>query len=142
MQTLDKSKSLTYKRVGAFVGASAIIVGAFILREVNPATNGFFPQCPFHALTGLNCPGCGATRGFHALLNGDVFSALHFNILLVVIVPAVVYAVLSLISFAVRGEFLPFPKFTRTSIWVLASVTMIFVVVRNLPFYPFNLLAI
>lgn len=35
--------------------------------------------CPFHALTGLPCPSCGATRAALALLRLDVAGALAFN---------------------------------------------------------------
>ncbi len=35
--------------------------------------------CPFHDLTGLNCPFCGLTRGFVALAHGDLRRAIEFN---------------------------------------------------------------
>jgi hypothetical protein len=38
-----------------------------------------FPHCPFHVITGIPCPSCGATRGGLALLRGHVLSALAFN---------------------------------------------------------------
>lgn len=37
--------------------------------------------CPFRALTGLPCPGCGMTRGFCALGDGDVRAAFGYNAL-------------------------------------------------------------
>ncbi len=36
-------------------------------------------SCPWHALTGLPCPGCGMTRGALALLEGDWKSSLRHN---------------------------------------------------------------
>lgn len=36
-------------------------------------------SCPFHILTGLNCPFCGAQRMVLALLDGDVASAFWLN---------------------------------------------------------------
>jgi hypothetical protein len=39
----------------------------------------FVPPCPFHALTGLPCAGCGTTRAVVALARGDVPAALALN---------------------------------------------------------------
>ena len=46
----------------------------------DPALTPFYPQCAFHRLTGLNCPGCGATRGLYALLHGRWRQALQDNL--------------------------------------------------------------
>lgn len=35
--------------------------------------------CPFKAVTGLPCPGCGGTRAAQALLQGDLLLALYIN---------------------------------------------------------------
>ena len=40
--------------------------------------------CPFHAATGLYCPGCGMTRAVFASLGGNVQAAAHDNVLLMV----------------------------------------------------------
>jgi hypothetical protein len=37
--------------------------------------------CPFRALTGLPCPGCGMTRAFCSMGHGDVASAFGYNAL-------------------------------------------------------------
>jgi hypothetical protein len=62
--------------------ASAIVlgvIGAWVLYTFPPVTSGFYPQCVFHQLTGLDCPGCGTTRALHALLHGRVAEAFGFN---------------------------------------------------------------
>src|ERR1700761_7382729 len=51
----------------------------------NPSAYGFYPVCQFHQLTGLNCPGCGATRALYALLHGDILLALRDNALVLVL---------------------------------------------------------
>jgi hypothetical protein len=57
----------------------ALAVGSTYLFIFEPGKSGFFLVCPFYALTGLACPGCGTTRGLHHLLHGDVITAFRFN---------------------------------------------------------------
>lgn len=68
-------------------------VGAAVLVVVDPNKPGnLLPKCPFKWLTGLNCPGCGATRMVHALLHGDVVAAWQYNaVLLALGVPLAVW---------------------------------------------------
>ena len=65
---------------------SAAAAGAVILYRFDPSTHAY-PVCVFHALTGLQCPGCGTTRAVHHLLHGDVAGAFHLNAMLFVGVP-------------------------------------------------------
>ena len=37
------------------------------------------PACPFKALTGIPCPGCGGVRAITALLHGHFLEALYTN---------------------------------------------------------------
>lgn len=37
------------------------------------------PPCPFHALTGLPCPTCGATRAAEHFLHGHFVASFFFN---------------------------------------------------------------
>ncbi len=39
-------------------------------------------QCPFHWLTGLNCPGCGNSRALYALTHLHFAEALRYNYLM------------------------------------------------------------
>ena len=132
--------SIFQRAVAAFAAFGAVAAFSFI-KFVNPADSNLFPQCPFYQLTGLSCPGCGATRGLHALFNGDVLAALNYNILLVLFLPLIIYGFLVLLSLAVRGRGLPFPQLAPSAIWSLAIVLFGFGVLRNLPFYPFTILA-
>lgn len=135
-------KSSTVERVLAATGILMITTGAFIVGRFNPATTGFFPVCPFHWLTGLNCPGCGLTRSFHALFHGDVSTALHFNALLPAYILLFLYLLILLGLILIRGRGLWFRAFSPGAIYGFLFLTLAFAVIRNLPFYPFNLLAI
>lgn len=123
---------------GVVIFAMAALAGAYF----DPASAGFFPQCPLHAMTGLNCPGCGLTRGFHALFHGDVLTALHFNALLPVYALILGYLLVAMFLIAVRGRGLSFKIFPAYALWIFLAASLIFGIVRNFPFYPFNLLAI
>jgi hypothetical protein len=61
----------------------ALGIGALVF-FFDPSHTPFYPQCMFHHLTGLNCPGCGATRAVYALLHGRWQVALRDNILFVI----------------------------------------------------------
>ena len=129
------------QRVLAAAGVSAIGAGGLLVGYFNPTTAGFFPVCPLHAMTGLNCPGCGLTRGFHALFQGDIVTALHFNALLPIFGFVFAYLTLSMFLTAVRGRGLSWKIFHPTAIYGFLFIVAVFFVVRNLPFYPFTLLA-
>ena len=129
------------ERTLAGVGILTVSAGAFVVGYFNPVSAGFFPVCPLFAATGLNCPGCGLTRGFHALFHGDVFGALHFNALLPVYIVIFVYLFAAMISIAARGRGLSFNIFRPNLIWSFLIISIVFGVVRNFPVYPFTLLA-
>ena len=133
--------SSTTERALAGAGILAISAGAFVVGYFNPVSAGFFPVCPLFAATGLSCPGCGLTRGFHTLFHGDVLGALHFNALLPVYVLVFVYLFVSMISIAARGRGLSFNIFRPNLIWSFLVIAVVFGVVRNFPLYPFTLLA-
>lgn len=142
--TVDKFplvKSSVTERVLAGAGILAASAGAFVVGYFNPVTAGFFPVCPLFAATGLSCPGCGLTRGFHALFHGDFLDALQFNALLPVYALVFTYLFVSMLSIAARGRGLSFNIFRPNLIWSFLVIAIVFGVVRNFPLYPFTLLA-
>lgn len=66
-----------------------LIVGV-IYYLFNPAESGLFPPCPFHSITGLECPGCGSQRTFHYLLHFQLKDAFFTNPLLVIAIPYII----------------------------------------------------
>ena len=133
--------SNTLERVFAGAGILTVSAGAFVVAYFNPTTAGFFPVCPLYSLTGIHCPGCGLTRGFHALFHGDVLTALHYNALLPVFALVFGFLFVSLVLIAVRGRGLSWRIFPPAAMYGFLVLAAAFFVLRNLPFYPFTLLA-
>jgi hypothetical protein len=115
----------------ALLGATALGVSAMVF-FFNPSTHKFYPVCMFHALTGLNCPGCGMTRALYALLHGNWRLALKDNALFVASLAAV--AAWS-VRFAVRKlRHQPATlKIPAKFLWLALGVAILFGVIRNLP---------
>lgn len=112
-----------------------------VLYIYNPAVSGFYPKCLFHELTGLHCPGCGGTRAVHSLLHGHFLEALNYNALTVLTVLFIIYFLITSISGYLPGK--PNIRFKLTSYWTYAIFwgIMAFWIVRNIPVFPFSLLA-
>jgi hypothetical protein len=119
----------------------ACIIGLIFLYAINPSTSSVFPPCPFHALTGLHCPGCGSLRAMHQLLHGHVLTAFGLNPLMVLTLPFLGYAFLSEFLEGLIGIYLPRPFIPASWIWAYLAVILLFWALRNVPVYPFTLLA-
>lgn len=102
-----------------------------------PGRSGFFPVCPFRALTGFNCPGCGTARGLHQLLHGNVLAAFELNPLLVLVLPLLGYALIAYTRSAITGHATPQFSLAPKYGWLLTVLILGFWVFRNTSFYPF-----
>jgi hypothetical protein len=137
---MEPIKSSARERILAAAGLIGGAAGAFVVARFNPLTAGFFPQCPLYQITGLACPGCGLTRGFHALFHGDVLTALDYNAMLPFYVLFFAYLAASLVSIAARGRGFSFKLFQPKLVYGFLVLSLAFAVVRNLPVYPFSVL--
>ena len=90
----------------------------------------WLPRCMFHQMTGLYCPGCGATRALSAMLHGDVLASLHNNLLL--------FPLLALIVFLLMK---PQTAIRRPVAVAIVVIVVAFTVLRNIPVAPFTYLA-
>lgn len=134
----------TWRRA-APIACGCVLAGAAVYTAaVDPSTAGaHFPGCLFRATTGLWCPGCGLTRGVHALLRGDVGEALAMNVftpLAVVLIAGAWWGWLRRAwdrppSRWVAGRL---PVWTSTAGGVALAT---YGVARNLPWAPFRALA-
>jgi hypothetical protein len=116
---------------GVVLGATAIGVGATVF-FFNPGTHGFYPVCMFHALTGLNCPGCGATRALYALLHGNLRPALKDNALFVASLAALTFWGARFILRKMRNQPAT-PGMPSKILRAFLVLALLFAVLRNLP---------
>jgi hypothetical protein len=117
-------------------GLSALLVlvgtAALVALYLEPPQAYDIPPCPFYALTGAFCPGCGALRAIHSLLHGHLVRAIGFNPLLVLLLP--------LLALAGAGEALTALTAKRWRIglpprwgWTVFALIVTFWVLRNVP---------
>jgi len=118
------------------VFGTAIVGTGAVVFFFNPSTHGFYPVCMFHQLTGLNCPGCGATRAFYALLHGNFPLAMKDNALFI----------FTLAALAARGAWFAAKHFINRPagqfispkmVWMFLAVAGVFTVLRNFPAFSF-----
>lgn len=115
----------------------------YLARNDPEAGTSFFPSCVFREITGLLCAGCGATRAAHALTKVDPATAFRKNPLLTVLLPfLLVGALLELAAWVWRDRYRgPRVRIPGRLIWVLPGVIVGFWILRNIPIWPFELLA-
>lgn len=128
LETSSRGRRLLVPGLSA-LGAAAFLTLAHV---VDPNEPGTYPTCPWLALTGTFCPGCGTLRATHALTYGDVGTALARNPM-TVLAYAVIFV--GFLNFTVRmwtGR----PKKRLAPAWVLYALfwgILAFWLLRNVP---------
>jgi len=109
-------------------GAATLFVGL-----VDPNEEGRYPLCPLKSMTGWDCPGCGGLRCVHALVSGDVRTAVDQNLLAAIAVPLVglVLVFLAVAPESLRRRISWRPG--RMLVWFVVLVALVFTVLRNTP---------
>lgn len=119
------------RRRHVVLGAAALLTGvlAYIGFGDPHSPKFLFPVCPFHALTGLYCPGCGGLRMTHDLLHGDLAAATRDNVFLLVGLPLL--SAWSVVRWRQGKALMKAPV-----IVVVIAAVLAWSVVRNLPGFP------
>ena len=106
-----------------------LCVGLGILYFFSPTQDSYFPPCWLNTLTGWYCPGCGTTRALHALLHGEVRSALQNNAFTPWLLPFVLWLIWKRPALTIQARYL---------FYVVLGAWFVYTLLRNLPFAPFN----
>ncbi len=127
----------------AAAGLASLLV-LFYLRGNDPADgSSFLPPCSFNKATGLHCPGCGGTRAGHALANFRIGEAFRKNALLVMLLPFLAVGVAIEGTAWMKGASYRGPRvrLPGSLSWLILGLILGFWILRNIPLWPFELLA-
>lgn len=113
------------------------LAGAVALYRFSPQEYSFYPRCPFHALTRLDCPGCGATRAVAELLHGHVAAALHFNAAVTLLLPVLLWYLGKMYWTAVREDRTEWPRIPEPSWKIAMACVLLFGIARNVTQFIF-----
>jgi hypothetical protein len=130
------------------LGALMLLIagaGIAVLYFFPPRFGSMYPPCMFYTLTGYYCPGCGITRLLHALVHGRFIEAIGYNPLLALLLPLLgIWMAYSFLCWQglVSDGAVPLPRWLGRNLPLfLLVMILVYWVARNIPFYPFTLLA-
>lgn len=115
--------------LGVASAAAAVVTTIGLL---DPNVAGHYPTCPWLAVTGTYCPGCGSLRAIHALAHGDPATAMARNPLAVMAIGWLLVWFLVWARRTVTGRV----RIRMAPAWVLygiLGVIMAYWVARNVP---------
>ncbi|MEE0859166.1 MAG: DUF2752 domain-containing protein [Acutalibacteraceae bacterium] len=109
----------------------ALIVGGILYLVVCDML-GFGIPCVFYEITGLKCPGCGATRMFTSLLKGDFISAWNYNSCLLIMLPVIAYFIVKQAYTYIRYKHMNLLVWEHILLSVMIVVLLMFGICRNI----------
>ncbi|CAN5403143.1 hypothetical protein BH09BAC5_BH09BAC5_29780 [soil metagenome] len=85
--------------------------------------------CPFKAVTGIDCPGCGLQRSFFELLRGNLSESIHLY-------PALIPVILTLVFLALhlKFRFKYGAKILLSMVFVTTGIIIVFYIVKQVSF--------
>jgi hypothetical protein len=99
------------------------------------------PECPLHRWSSFYCAGCGTTRAIVALLGGDWAAALRYNVLFMLSLALAIPVLCAAAARSLKEKRLSAPFPLRPFAVPVLCVGILFMILRNLPFAPWSLLA-
>jgi hypothetical protein len=119
------------KKIAWISGLIGCALGVLILFFYDPAQIPIYPVCPFHRITGLDCPGCGSLRAIHQLLHGNILAAIRFNALLVLSLPIMAWFGFRILRHELKAA--PAVIVRPIWLWIYFGAWIAFGVLRDLP---------
>ncbi len=134
---------MSLRRAAPLLCGVAACAGAVYVALHDPSVGANrYPACVFHSSTGLWCPGCGLTRGFHQLFNGNLAGAIGHNVFVPIAFVAAVLGWWSWVRRAYDRAPLQLPPRAKRFVAIaLPAALAVYAVARNIPHEPFTALA-
>ena len=134
MPRLDEERRVSAARLRAPALIGAAGLGAAVLLHFHdPHQSGAYGYCPFLALTGKPCPGCGGLRAVNDLTRGDFVGAVSSNVLAVALVAGLAVAWVLWVARRLRGKVDSMITLNLQAGLVLIGVLTVFGILRNTP---------
>lgn len=110
-----------------------IILLMFIVKVAYKSfITGKFLPCLFNLVTGYLCPGCGGTRSFFSLMEGDIISSFKYNAFVpIMVISAIVVYVKLFIKVILEKDINVLPKDDRF-VYIPLILFLIYFVIRNI----------
>ncbi len=114
-----------------------VIIGAAVLLggcayAVFYQLTGIGIPCPFHLITGLNCPGCGVTRMLVYIMHLDLGNAFRSNAVLFCMLPFLLLLLGYWLYRYIRFGALRNNRAVEIVCWVFVGILLIWGIVRNI----------
>lgn len=118
---------------------TGVLCWGLILFHFSPLGNKWYPPCPFKLLTGLYCPGCGATRASYNMIHGKFIASLRYHPMVLPMTPIMIFLFIRYFCQMFTGREYRVPGL-RSFVFLLLILFILFGVLRNIPLECFELL--
>lgn len=127
-------KHRKFFKISIVIILSIIVICALIyIKFFYNIEEGF--ECVTYKHFGILCMGCGSTRQLYYLLNGDLKSAITYNIGAIIIYPAYTYLYYLILRWGL------FDKKIKTKqayiLAIIAGILLLYMILRNIPIRAF-----
>jgi hypothetical protein len=133
------ARSPIWAAPAAVLGCMAGAVGFTLINQPTAGGADAVPTCLLRYTTGFDCPGCGGTRAAWYLLHADLPAAARHHLLFVFAVPFLLYLYVAWAAGRVFGWRLPPLRLSPGVIGGFIAAWVVFSVLRNLPWAPFQM---
>ena len=121
-------------RLRRLLGGGGLLLAAGLAYALWVRATGLALPCPFRAVTGFQCPGCGVTRLCLSLLRGDLPGAWRANPALLLLLPVLAALGVRLAARYVReGRAVP-TRGETALVWAMIALLAVWGIARNLMF--------